>query len=61
MVTAEGTVAELLLLARLTMARLLDAAALSVTVHESLPEPVIDALLQEMPLNVAARAPETNV
>ena len=60
-VTAAGAVTALLLLARLTVVPLLAAAELSVTVHASLAAPVIEALAQERPLNVAAGVPETNV
>jgi hypothetical protein len=45
--TEDGKVTALLLLARLTLNPLLGAAELSVTVQASVPEPVIDALLQE--------------
>jgi hypothetical protein len=50
-VTVAGTVTAALLLARLTLKPPLPAAALSVTVQLSLPDPVIDALLQESALN----------
>jgi sulfur carrier protein ThiS len=46
-----GTVTAALLLARLTLKPPLPAAAVSVTVQLSLPDPVIDALLQESALN----------
>ena len=51
-----GTVTAALLLARLTLKPPLPAAAVSVTVQLSLPDPVIDALLQESALNAAGTA-----
>jgi hypothetical protein len=53
-VTVAGAVTAALLLARLTLRPPLGAAAFSVTVQASVPEPVIDALLQESALNAAA-------
>jgi hypothetical protein len=55
-VTVAGTVTAALLLARLTLKPPVPAAAVSVTVQLSLPDPVIDALLQESALNVPAPA-----
>jgi hypothetical protein len=55
-VTVAGTVTAALLLARLTLKPPLPAAAVSVTVQLSLPDPVIDALLQVSALNVPAPA-----
>ena len=52
-VTVAGTVTAALLLARLTLRPPLAAAALSVTVQLSLPDPVMDALLQVSALNAA--------
>jgi hypothetical protein len=52
-VTVPGTVTAALLLDRLTMSPPDGAAALSVTVQESVPEPVMDVLLQERALNTA--------
>jgi hypothetical protein len=49
--TVAGTVTAALLLVRPTLKPPLPAAALSVTVQVSLPEPVIDPLLQDNPLN----------
>jgi hypothetical protein len=54
--TVAGTVTAALLLDRLTLRPLLGAAALSVTVHASVPDPVMEPLLQEMPLNAADTA-----
>ena len=54
--TAAGTVTAPLLLARETLKPPLPAGPLSVTVQASLPEPVIDALLQDNTLKVAATA-----
>lgn len=48
-----GTVTAVLLLARLTVRPPLTGAAVNVTVQLSLPDSVIDALLQEIALNVA--------
>jgi hypothetical protein len=50
-ITVVGTVAVVVLLARLTLKPPLPAAAVSVTVQLSLPAPVNDALLQESALN----------
>jgi hypothetical protein len=50
-ITAAGTATALILLERLTLVPPLGAAALSVTVHASVPDPVIDAVLQERALN----------
>ena len=55
--TVAGTVTAALLLVRPTLKPPLPAAAVNVTVHASLPDPVIDALLQES----ALRAPGTAV
>jgi hypothetical protein len=52
-VTVAGTVTAMLLLERLILRPPLGAAALSVTVQASVPAPVMDALLQEIPLNAA--------
>ena len=52
-VTVAGTLTAALLLARLTLKPPLAAAAVSVTVQLSLPDPVMDALLQVSPLNAA--------
>ena len=54
--TVAGTVTAALLLVSPTLKPPLPAAAVSVTVHASLPDPVIDALLQESPLNAAGTA-----
>jgi hypothetical protein len=54
--TVAGTVTAALLLARATLKPPLPAAVVSVTVHASLPAPVIDALLQDNALNVAGTA-----
>jgi hypothetical protein len=54
--TVAGTVTAALLLVSPTLKPPLPAAALSVTVQLSLPEPVIDALLQVSPLKVPAAA-----
>ena len=54
--TVAGTVTEALLLVRPTLTPPLPAAELSVTVHVSLPAPVMDALLQESPLNTPGTA-----
>ena len=54
--TVAGTVTEALLLVRPTLTPPLPAAELSVTVHASLPAPVMDALLQESPLNTPGTA-----
>ncbi len=50
-VTVAGTVTAALLLARLTLKPPLPAAEVSVTVQPSLPDPVMDLLLQESALN----------
>jgi hypothetical protein len=55
-VTVAGTLTAALLLDRLTLSPPLGAAPLSVTVQASLPDPVMDALLQESALNPAAAA-----
>jgi hypothetical protein len=55
-VTVAGIVTAVLLLERFTLSPPLPAAAFSVTVQESLPAPVIDALLQESPLSAPATA-----
>jgi hypothetical protein len=55
-VTVAGIVTAVLLLERFTLSPPLPAAAFSVTVQESVPAPVIDALPQESPLNVPATA-----
>jgi hypothetical protein len=52
-VTVAGTVTAVLLLARLTLRPPLAAAEVSVTVQLSLPDPVIEALLQVSALNAA--------
>jgi hypothetical protein len=51
-----GTVTEALLLARATLTPPVGAEPESVTVHESVREPVMDALLHVRPLTVGARA-----
>jgi hypothetical protein len=51
--TVAGIVTAALLLASATLKPPLPAAAVSVTVHASLPDPVIDALLQDNALNAA--------
>jgi hypothetical protein len=56
MVTEAGTVTALLLLARLTTVALV-AADVMVTVQASVPAPVSDPLLQEIPLSVAGACP----
>lgn len=53
-VTVAGTETAALLLDRLTSSPLLDAGALSVTEQVSVPDPVIEALLQEIPLSTPA-------
>ena len=55
-VTVAGTVTAVLLLARLTTRPLLAAATFSVTVQASVPDPVMDELLQESALNAAVPA-----
>lgn len=52
--TDTGKLTALLLLERLTLKPLLDAAELNVTVQASVPAPVIDALLQERADKAAA-------
>lgn len=52
-VTVAGTVTAALLLDRLILRPPLGAAALSVTVQASVPDPVMDALLQESALSAA--------
>jgi hypothetical protein len=52
-VTLTGTVTAVLLLDRLTTSPPLAAAAFSVTVQASVPDPVMDALLQESALSAA--------
>jgi len=54
-VTVVGTLTAALLLARLTLKPPLPAAAVSVTVQPSLPDPVMDPLLQESALNRVPR------
>ena len=54
--TVAGTVTAALLLVKPTLKPPLPAAAVSVTVHASLPAPVIDALLQDNALNAAGTA-----
>ena len=54
--TVAGTVTAVLLLVRPTLKPPLPAAVVSVTVHASLPAPVIDALLQDNALNAAGTA-----
>ena len=54
--TVAGTVTEALLLVRPTLTPPLPAAELSVTVQVSLPAPVMDALLQDSPLNTPGTA-----
>ncbi len=51
--TLAGTVTAALLLARLTLKPPLPGSAVTVTVQLSLPDSVIDALLQESALNAA--------
>ena len=55
-VTLAGTVTAVLLLDRLTTSPPLAADAFSVTVQASVPDPVMEPLLQEMPLNAAGTA-----
>jgi hypothetical protein len=52
-----GTVTAALLLDRLTLRPPLGAAAFSVTVQASVPEPVMDELLQESEVSAAAGVP----
>jgi hypothetical protein len=54
--TVAGTVTAALLLARVTLKPPLPAAVVSVTVQASLPDPVIDALLQVSALSAAGTA-----
>ena len=54
--TVAGTVTAALLLVRPTLKPPLPAAVVSVTVQASLPDPVIDALLQDSALNAAGTA-----
>ena len=54
--TVAGTVTAALLLDRFTLSPLLAAAEVSVTVQASVPDPVMEPLLQEMPLNAAGTA-----
>ncbi len=54
--TVAGNVTAVLLLARATLKPPLPAAVVSVTVHASLPVPVIDALLQDSALSAAGSA-----
>jgi hypothetical protein len=54
--TVAGTVTAALLLARATLKPPLPAAVVSVTVHASLPDPVMDALLHDNTLNAAGTA-----
>lgn len=56
-VTVAGTVTAELLLARLTVVPALGAAPFRVTVHESVPPPVIEELVQESALKVATPVP----
>src|SRR5271170_2224697 len=58
-VTVAGTVTAALLLARLTLRPPLAAAAVNVTVQLSLPDPVMDALLQVSPLSAPGAGLET--
>jgi hypothetical protein len=60
-VTVAGTVTAALLLDRLTLRPLLGAAAFSVTVQASVPEPVMDELLQESAVSAAAVVPAVPV
>lgn len=52
-VTVPGTATAASLLARLTTKPLPDAAVVSVTVQASVPDPIMDALVQESALNAA--------
>jgi hypothetical protein len=56
-VTVLGTVTAALLLVRFTISPSLGAAAVSVTVHASVPDPVMAPLLHESALNAADPAP----
>ena len=60
-VTEVGTITAESLLDRLTLNPPLGAAALNVTVQASVPDPVIDTLLQEIPLNAAVGVAVTPV
>jgi hypothetical protein len=60
-ITVLGSVADELLLDKLTVSPLVGAAAVSVTVHASVPAPVMTALLQESALNPAEPEPEPAV
>jgi hypothetical protein len=53
-VTVAGTLTAALLLDSFTLSPPLGAAAVSVTEHASVPDPVMDALLQEIDFNAAA-------
>ncbi len=55
-VTEAGTTTSVLELARVTVVPPLGAAPLSVTVHASVPEPVIDEFVQEKALRVGTLA-----
>ena len=55
-VTVAGTVTAALLLDRLTLSPPLGAAALSLTVQASVPDPVMDPPLQESAFNAAGAA-----
>jgi hypothetical protein len=57
-VTAPGTLTVALLLAKYTTSPSLGAPVVSVTVQVSLSPPVMDALLQESPLNAADESEE---
>ena len=56
-VTVDGTVTAELLLARLTLTALLAGATFSVTVHASVPAPVIDELAQLRPVSTGTPMP----
>jgi hypothetical protein len=56
-VTVAGTLTAALLLDRLTLSPPVGAAALSVTVQASVPDPTMDVLLQERALNAVADTP----
>jgi hypothetical protein len=56
-VTEAGTVTAELLLARLTVNPLLAAAAFSVTEQASVPEPVMDAFVQETAISTGTPVP----
>lgn len=56
-VTVAGTVTAILLLARVTVSPPLAAAAFSVTVQESLPDPVRELLLQDNAIRAGTPAP----